>query len=173
MSPRRPDVTEYPDYYGKYIALVPETAIMDYLDQQNMETASFFKSIDSHLLDFRYAPGKWCIREILSHCSDTERIFAYRALCISRDPGTPLQGYDQDRYVSSSSASAREMTGLIEEFSTLRTANLTMFKAFTDEQWMHQGQVNGYDLTVRSIPFIIAGHLRHHMDFITKKYRHR
>jgi hypothetical protein len=40
--------------------------------------------------DYRYAEGKWNIKEIIQHVIDTERIFGYRALRISRNDQTPL-----------------------------------------------------------------------------------
>lgn len=170
MSLQRPADSEYAPYYKQYIALVPDINILDYLESQKTDTVSFFKSIDKDLLDLRYAPEKWTIREILEHVTDCERIFAYRALCIGRGDRTPFPGFDQDNYVEASNAGQREFNELIKEFDTLRIANLVMFNGFTDEIWDRRGIAGKNKLTVRSVPYIISGHLQHHIRIINERY---
>jgi hypothetical protein len=78
-------------------------------------------------LEFRYADGKWTIKEILQHLMDAERIFTYRALRIARKDQTPLPGFEQDNYVLPSQANKRSIENLIFEFKAIKAATVTLF----------------------------------------------
>ncbi len=67
--------------------------------------------------DFRYAPDKWSAKEVMGHVCDTERVFAYRALRISRLlDATPMQGFEQDDYVRNGPFAQISMSEIVEDY---------------------------------------------------------
>src|SRR5262245_56247109 len=120
----RPETTEYNEYYETYISLVPETEILPALENQIAEIRELFAAIPENKGDFTYAEGKWTIKELLGHLSDGEKLFAYRALRISRADKTPIEGFEQDGYVENGNFNRRPLTDLMDEFLTLRRANM-------------------------------------------------
>ena len=166
----RPDETEYLPYYGRYIALVPEGEVVASLSAQVDETLALLRGIPESLAGFRYAPGKWSIRELLGHVIDSERIFAYRALRFARNDRTPLPGYDQDDYTANASFEDYPLSELIAEFESVRRATLFLFKHLSEEAWMRRGAANESEVSVRALAYIIAGHELHHREILRQNY---
>lgn len=166
----RPNENEYPVYYSNYINLVEDDDIISVLENQIDFVKKFFINISEEKSNFRYAEGKWTIKEVFGHVIDTERIFAYRALRISRNDKTPLPGYDQDLFVKNSKFKNVSLQNLVDEFISVRKSNLKMFKNFSSEMWLNIGTANEKLISVRAIAFILAGHLLHHLKVIEQKY---
>lgn len=124
----RPDPTEY-DHYWKYIDLVPDGEIVNILDSQIRNNLGLLSNLPEEKAGQSYAPGKWTIKEVIGHIIDTERIFAYRALCIARNDKTPLPGFEQDDYVAGTHFDARSLASLIEEFTCVRSASVHPLQA--------------------------------------------
>lgn len=167
----RPDSNEYPEFYQGYIQMVPETDILVYLNDQIRKVGSLNSEWKDKNPDYRYAEGKWSVKEIVGHISDTERVFAYRAMCISRNELASLPGFNQDDYVSNSNFEAVPFGDLIDEFVLLRKSNLQMFYNFSNSAWKNTGIANGKEISIRAILYIIAGHLEHHLDIIRERYK--
>jgi uncharacterized damage-inducible protein DinB len=119
---------------------------------------------------FRYAPGKWTVKEVLGHITDTERIFSYRALRIARGDQTPLPGFEQDDYVRSGAFGDRTLAGLAEEFGAVRTASVSLLRSFNEEAWSRRGVASQKEVTVRALGFMIAGHQIHHRIILEERY---
>ncbi|HKJ45139.1 MAG TPA: DinB family protein [Balneolales bacterium] len=170
MKLSRPSPEEYPDFYKEYVDQVIDKDILKFLEEQKDDIILFFNQIPDPRMDYRYSKEKWNIKEIISHIIDTERIFAYRALCIARGDTTSLPGFDQDSYVSHSNADNLLKGKLVREFETLRISNLKMFNNFNVMMWNRKGYANSLPISTRAIPFIIAGHLQHHKSVIRGKY---
>jgi hypothetical protein len=117
-----------------------------------------------------YAPGKWTLKEVILHCSDAERIFAYRALRIARGDTISLPGWDEQAYAPLSGANARSVLSLLDELESVREATVTLFDGLPDAAWERRGVANGHPCSVRGLAWITAGHLLHHMDMITERY---
>lgn len=166
----RPDKTEYAEYYHKYIQAVPNGDISDILENQLNTTVELFSNITEEKSLYRYAPGKWCIREVLGHIIDAERVFAYRALRFSRGDQKPLQGFDENEYINNSSYERRNLPMLIEEFFNIRKSTISLFKSMHNEMWLKRGNASGYDVSVRGLAYIIAGHTEHHLEIIKERY---
>ena len=120
--------------------------------------------------DFRYAPGKWTVKETLGHVSDTERIFTYRALRIGRDDKTPLPGFEQDDYIRTAGFAERTLADLADEFASVRGATLTLFHSFEEETWSRRGVASQKEVTARALGFITAGHQIHHRLILEERY---
>lgn len=165
-----PQAEEYAPYYGRYISLVPAADILGLLEQQVDETHKLLSVISEPQAEFRYAPGKWSIKQVLGHMVDTERIMSYRALRIARGDQTPIPGFEQDDYVLNGPFERCTFSILLEDFSTLRKATLTLFRNLDSENWNRRGVAAGNEVTVRALAYIIAGHEVHHCNVLRAKY---
>jgi uncharacterized damage-inducible protein DinB len=161
---------EFNPYYGTYIKKTVGLTLKDDLKSSGEKLISFLKSIPPDKLEFRYADGKWTIKEIIQHLMDAERIFTYRALRIARKDQTPLPGFEQDDYVIPSQANKRSIEDLINEFKAIKAATVSLFDSFSDEMLMALGKASNSPISVRAIGFIIMGHEIHHCEVIKERY---
>jgi hypothetical protein len=168
----RPKVGEYAPYYERYIALVQGEDILSTLDQQRRQTMLLLSGRDEEDGNYRYAPDKWSAKEVLGHVCDTERIFAYRALRISRGDSTPLAGFEQDDYVRNGPFGNLSISDLVEEFIAVRRATISLLRNLDEAAWMRRGIANNNEVTVRALAYIIAGHELHHRRILEEKYFH-
>jgi hypothetical protein len=166
----RPEPDEYAPYYGRYISLVPGADVLDALDAQRRQTMLLLCGRDESDGDTRYAPDKWTVKEVLGHLCDTERIFAYRALRISRGDRTPIEGYEQDDYVRNGPFAHRPLAELIEDYIAVRRATLTLLRNLDETAWALRGIANKNEVSVRALAYIIAGHELHHRRILEEKY---
>ena len=165
----KPQSSEYPTYYSFYIDLMPDD-ILEFLENQTDEVLNLYKTFSEKKLLYKYAEGKWTIKEMLSHLLDSEIIFAYRALTYARKDKSNLPMYDHDEYVNVSHANKIDSYLLIDHYETTRKSNLLLFKSFTDEEWMEEGITDGKKFTTRTIPYITAGHTNHHIKVLKERY---
>ena len=167
----KPEPGEYAPYAIMYIGLLPDDGlILKHLDDNLRATSEFLRSLPEEKLTYRYAEGKWTIKEILSHHIDDERIYAYRALRFARNDQTELPGFEQDDYVPESGANDRSLEDLLEEFAVVRRSTIALFKSFEDRVLTRSGVASGNVMSVRAIAYHIAGHELHHMNIIKARY---
>jgi hypothetical protein len=166
----RPEAGEYTPYYERYVSLVAGADILTALDQQRRDTMTLLCGLSEEDGNFRYAPGKWSAKEVLGHVCDTERVFAYRAMRISRADATPLEGFEQDDYVSNGPFARATMPDLIEDFIAIRRATLSLLRYLDEAAWTRRGIANKNEVTVRALAYIIAGHELHHRRILEEKY---
>lgn len=170
MSPwGRPDPSEHADYYGRYIAQVPDGDILETLRDQLPATLARL-DVPADRETYRYAEGKWSLREVVGHMIDTERMFAFRGLAIARSDDVDLPGMDQDEWAARSNAHDRPMADLTKEWIGLRRSTVHLFASMDDSAASRRGRASGYDFTVRSFPWIIAGHEVWHRQLIERFY---
>lgn len=162
--------SEFNPYYGTYIQKTIGLSLRKSMKSSGVKIISFLKSIPSHKLEFRYAEGKWTIKEIIQHLMDAERIFTYRALRISRKDQTPLPGFEQDDYVLPSQANKRSIEDLLKEYEAIKLATVTLYDSFSDEMLMAIGTASNSPVSVRAIGFVIMGHEIHHCEVIKQRY---
>lgn len=161
---------EYPNYFLKYINLSGDVNLQEELEICLHKFIKFVQNIPLDKFDYRYAEGKWTIKEIIQHIIDTERIFAYRALRISRNDKTLLPGFNENDYVDNSFGNLRSIQDLLTEMSVVRHATLSLFKSFSQEQLLRIGTVSDKQISVRAIGFIIIGHQKHHQMIFEERY---
>lgn len=166
----RPDPNEYAPYQEEYIKLVQGEDILKILSAQIDSTVWYLRTLPDTRGDFRYAPGKWTVKEVVGHMIDTERVFAYRALSFARLEKAPLPGFEQDDWMKAAGSGAQQLAELISEFECVRRSNLYFFQHLDPEAWMHKGIAAGREFTVRSIAYIIAGHELHHLRNLQTRY---
>jgi len=166
----KPAADEYEPYYDIYIGLVPDGDILEILEEQLRDTVSLIREMPEETGNRAYAEGKWTAKELLGHVIDTERIFAYRGLCFARGDQTQLPGFEQDDYVSLGEFNSRSCKDLADEFEYLRKSNLVLFRSWTEEVQSRRGHGGGYVMAARAVPFVLAGHERHHMNVLRERY---
>ena len=170
MKSSRSEKTEYAEFYAGYVSLVKETDVVSALQNQASELADLLAGISADKENFRYAEGKWSVKELLGHVVDGERVFSYRALRISRGDQTPLAGFEENSYVANSNFGNSNFADLIEEFSLLRAANVLLFKNLADEAWLRTGTASDATISVRALAFIMVGHVSHHANILRERY---
>lgn len=166
----RPLAEECAPYYIKYIDQVPGEDVLATLRSTLESTTTFLQNIPAEKWDFRYAPGKWSLKESFIHMLDTERVFAYRALRISRNDQTPLAGFNQDDYVPYYNGDHRSAESVIEEYRSIRQATITLFQHLDEEAVNRRGTASGNPVTVRALAYMIAGHEQHHLRLTRERY---
>src|SRR5687768_17087842 len=167
----KPQPGDYPVYFERYLKLLPDdTDIMALLGKQVEDVIELVEHLKDDAAKWGYAPGKWSIKELLQHMLDTERIFAYRALCFSRGEETSLPSYNEDQYAENSVANRRRLADIILEYRLLRQSTLNLIKSFSPEMIDLVGSSGGNAASVRSIIWIITAHEKHHLNIIKERY---
>lgn len=168
----RADITskEHNSYFEIYIKQAGNANLFSTLEQSELDTIAFFKSLDKQKHTYSYAEGKWTILEILQHIIDTERIFQYRAFRYSRHDSTPLPGFEQDDYVVPSRANTKPLSQLIEEYTCVRQSSLALFNSITTEDLCFIGTGSNSPMSARAILAILIGHEKHHISIIKTRY---
>jgi hypothetical protein len=166
----RPTESEYAPYYQSYIDQVSESDILPVLRAQMDELDVLLGRVEPPQETFRYAEGKWSIREIVGHLIDGERVFGYRAFCIARGEQQNLPGFDQDDYMVTSHYDQIELEDLLSELRLIRLGNIAMFRTLDEEAWSRLGLANNNSVSVRALAFTMAGHVRHHMNVLRERY---
>lgn len=167
----RPAPDEYAPYYETYLQHVPEGAdVMALLAAQAAEVARVVAGITTAQAESRYAPGKWSAKQVLAHLADTERVFVFRALWFARGEESPLPGMDENLWAETAGADARTVAAFGVELAALRRHSLDLFASLPAPAWQRRGVASERMLSVRAVPWIIAGHERHHLDILRERY---
>jgi uncharacterized damage-inducible protein DinB len=167
----KPGEGEYAPYTIMYIGLLPDDGlILNHLRDNCRYTRELILSIPDDKLCYRYADGKWTIKEILLHIADDERIYAYRALRFARNDKTELPGFEQDEYTEYSGANERSIRSIVREFETVRRSTISLFAGLDDAALRRAGVANGNVMSVRAAAYHIAGHELHHINIIKARY---
>jgi uncharacterized damage-inducible protein DinB len=166
----RPDENEYAPFYAGYIQRVPDGDIFEILAHQSETLRTLLAAFPTQQANFRPGSAEWSVKEVVGHINDTERVFAYRALRISRGDQTPLAGFEQDDYVRAAHFDDRNLHDLLEEFDLLRRANLLAFTHLSEEASQYQGTASGFTVSVRALLYMMAGHVEHHMESLRQDY---
>jgi len=162
--------SEYAPFYSNYIKSLGDVNLFTVLENSYVDFIETVQGLNEEKLIYRYAEGKWTIKELLQHIVDAERVLSYRALRFSRNDATDIPGFDEDWYVDNSNGNDRDFQELLEEFKHLRKATIALFKSFTPEMLIMIGSANQSDMSVRALGFIIAGHQMHHLKVIKELY---
>lgn len=166
-----PQPGEYSPFAANYVSLASiHHDVINLLSQLKDSTYKTFTQLPAETVDYAYGPDKWTIKQMLGHMIDTERVFSYRAYCISRGDKTPFPGFEQDDYVANTDLSHRTMQGLSEEFKLLREANLAFINTLTDEQIERIGTASNHPVSVKALLYMIAGHELHHLNILKERY---
>lgn len=160
----------YPAYFYNYIRLVENEDLNTILKKQLSESQQFFNSVPKEKYDYKYAEGKWSIKEVLQHIIDTERVFSYRALAFSRKDVNVLPSFDEKNYLANANSAVKEWNDLVDEFTAVRKSTQLLFNSFSTKQLDSVGKASDYEMNARAMGFTIAGHIAHHLNIIKERY---
>ena len=170
MTQKRPQTTDYAPYFAKYVMLVPDGDFLETLEAQLGALQRVLEPLTDKQGDFRYEPDKWSIKELLGHINDAERIFSYRLLRIARGDQTPLPGFEQDDYVKTANCSDQKLSGLLEEFISVRRATITLVRSLETASWLRRGISSNAPITALALGFVLVGHVTHHQKILEQRY---
>lgn len=166
----RPTTEEYAAFYAGYIRLVPEGDVIELLEKQADTVQALLSSLTEEQGDYRYAEGKWSVKEVIGHLTDNERIMSNRLLRIARGDVTPHPGYDQDVLMQSHPFDTYTLTDLSEEYAAVRRSTILMLRHLSPEAWLRKGIVSDNPASARSIAFVLVGHELHHLSVLRDRY---
>ena len=162
--------TEFAPFYASYVAQVPDGDLVEELEISVHDLIRFVQNIPMDKYDYRYAEGKWTIKDILQHLMDSERIFAYRALRIARNDKTSLPGFDENEFANNAGGDERSIRDLLTELALVRQATIHLFKTLNEEALARIGTASGFSVSVRALGVIIIGHQKHHQKVFEERY---
>lgn len=160
---RRPERNEYDPYFSMYLDRIPDGDIRQFLGQQRDRISHLFGRLSEEQGAQRYAPGKWKLKEVLAHISDSERVMSYWMLSVARGDTTKLLGYDQDVFVNMASFCGCTFKELIADFQAVRQATLSLLPTISEHAWLRAGVVVNKEVTARTLLYVVAGHAEHHL----------
>jgi len=166
----RPAQDEAVEHFWRYIRRVQGDDPIASLGRQITEAESLLAQVSEEKSLHRYAPGKWSMREALSHITDTERALCYRALWFGRGFTTPLEGLPEDEAAAAAQADRLPWAAHAEEFRRVRLATLSLFEHMPEQAWSRRGIVSGNPITVRALAYVCAGHADHHFALFRERY---
>ncbi len=169
-STERPSPSEHAPFFAPYVALISEEDVLAVLASQPADLERLARAVSPERETYRYAPDKWSLRQVFGHLGDAERVFGYRAFCISRGDPADLPGFDEDQYVAAAGYDDRPLLDLWGEIAALRAVNQNLLERLDAEAWRRVGMANGHRTSVRALAFVMAGHVRHHIGVIDKRY---
>ncbi len=156
---RRPDASSVPAYFNRYVEAVPDGDILETLRRQGTEAQAFLGALDAAQAGHRYAPGKWTVKQVVGHLSDAERVFTYRALSFARQDAAELPGFEENDWAEANDCEGRSLQELVAELVAVRQATVALFQGLDDEAWDRQGTASGKRYSVRTVAWVVAGHV--------------
>ncbi|GJM29461.1 MAG: DNA damage-inducible protein DinB [Cyclobacteriaceae bacterium] len=170
LETKIPKEGNYPEFYKPYISRLDDDDLIGSMVSSHEESIDLFGSYPEEKWEYRYAAGKWNLKEMLAHLCDAERIFSIRALRFARNDQAPLPGFDQDDYIMECPLTHRPVPDLLEELSYIRKTTVKLFENFTPEMLQRIGSASGWPISVIAIGFIIVGHEKHHQNIFRERY---
>lgn len=166
----QPASDEYAEFHRGYLAAVADEPDGLATLERQQAIIQRLRQLTPEQSAYRYAEGKWSVKELIGHLSDAERVMSYRLLRIARGDETPLPGFDEKIYVPASNAENRALADLVTELAAVRASTLALVRSLDDTALTRRGVVNNWTLSVRGLAFIIAGHLQHHVNVLRERY---
>lgn len=170
MKANQLNANEFGSFYQNYINQAGDNDMIEELEISVHRLIRFVREIPMDKFDYRYAEGKWTIKDILQHLIDAERIFAYRALRFARKDQTPLPGFEENEYVKAFDANQRSIQDLLTEVAVVRQATIALFKSFDQDALIRIGTASSSPMSVRALGFVIIGHQNHHQRVFQERY---
>lgn len=168
---RRPELKDYPEHIVRYLKQVPEGDLLSILREQTEEMLYRLSSLTEEESLYRYAPGKWSIRQLVGHIADTEQVFAYRLLRAARNDRTPLPGFDENQFVDAAFFDEQPMSILLGRLEASRRTLILLMESLKEKEWNGKATVNGFEGTALSWACVLVGHAAHHMDVLKERYQ--
>ena len=152
--------------FGHELAMFPDGQVGLHLERQARELEALCAGLSESGAMFRYAEGKWTVKEVIGHLLDSERVFAYRILRISRGDETAMPGFDETSYVPEGQFNLRSVDDLVSEFTLQRASTLALANGVPSAAWLNIGTASGFRVSARALVYIILGHTEHHLGLL-------
>jgi uncharacterized damage-inducible protein DinB len=166
----KPQEGTYPGFYHTYISKVAEDNVIRAMENNLDAVRKCIAGIAPQKEDYAYAEGKWTVKQLVNHLTDTERIFAYRALRFARRDEQMLASFEENDYAREADVSKRTLAGLLHEFDLVRQSSICLFKSFSEERLLLSGSTPAGRISVLALGFAISGHASHHLGVLKEKY---
>jgi hypothetical protein len=166
----RPAPSEYSAALAAYVGRIGDEDIMVAMVAQLGQVLDRLAPVPDSRGDYRYAPGKWTLKEVIGHLSDTERVFTYRALRIARGDTIPLPAFDDQAWVPEMGAADRTLTDIVEEWGDARRATVSLFRHLPAAAWTRRGTASDQPISVAALAYVIVGHARAHLETVEARY---
>lgn len=168
---RRFEDAGFDERFRYYIGLVSSNNPIDALKSSYHSTSAVLEQLSLDRWNYRYAPGKWSIAELVLHVIDTERIMSTRALRFARGEQQVLSGFNHLEYVVASNADGRAPEGILSEYYSVRSSTLALYSGMGDEMLQRKGRFSDNELvSVASLGLLMAGHDAHHLAVLEQSY---
>ena len=167
---RRPEASEFADYYLTYVDKVKGDDILATLEAQATALTAVLAGVDDARSRYRYAPDKWTLREVVGHVNDCERLFMFRAFWFARAFDSALPSFDQNAAILTAGSGDRPLGDHVAEFTALRASTVMFARNLPADAWDRRGVASGNPVSVRALLYIAAGHVEHHLKLIREKY---
>lgn len=154
----------------KYMRFVPEGDLIEICIQQMDDVIGLISNLSEEAAEYRYASGKWSVKEVLGHLTDTERVSAYRLLCAARDDSTPMPSFDENEYVIQGGFHMRPILDLLHEWKTVREASISLMRSLTKKSLQHEGTFRNRPNKAIVVACIIPAHVGHHINVLHERY---
>lgn len=164
-----PEPEEYNSYFKRYIDQLPKRDPLLLLQQTDQYAKTVLAQVRPEHYDYAYAPGKWTIKQVLSHVVDTEHILSYRALRFARGDDQSALPFDQDAYVEATATEDLDWQQLMQGWQYLRGYTQTQFAQYRLSIAKRGGSM-AFPCTVRAVAALLSGHLWHHLQVLQVRY---
>jgi uncharacterized damage-inducible protein DinB len=163
-------MTDFQKYVQRYLDLIPSENWLEELNKTGEQTVELYAQLSDEQSLFAYAEGKWTLKELLLHLSDTERVFQYRILAFLRGDQNELPGFDEELYANQSFANERSLKSLLEEFQLVRKSSQILLESAQSSALQNIGTANGNQISAETVGKLIVGHNVHHLNIIKERY---
>lgn len=163
-------MTDFQKYIQRYLDLIPSENWLEELKKTGEQTVELYAQLSEEQSSFAYAEGKWTLKELLLHLSDTERVFQYRILAFLRSDQNELPGFDEELYANQSFANERTVNSLLEEYQLIRKSSQVLLETAHLSALKNVGTANGNQISAETIGKLIVGHNVHHLNIIKERY---
>jgi DinB superfamily len=165
----RPAAGEYAPEFDRYVRLVPEVDVVEFLGDQLARVRALLGPVSEAQSLIVHPPYTWTLKQVVGHLTDCERVFGYRALRLGRNDPTPLPGFDENQFMQFVDLNVWPLSELLEEFTLVRRGHLLLWRHLSPEAWQHRGTVSDHPMTTRVLAYVMAGHVEHHLAIVNKR----
>jgi len=167
----KPPVNIDPDkYLSRYMVGFQSEDLIKEMKDSTAATLELLENVTEEKANYRYAEGKWTIKQVIRHIADTERIFGYRALCFSRDKNSNLPGFDENHYADMDNSDALSLEEVINDYKAVRESTIQLYSTMGEKALDSEGKGSGAVHTARDLGWVNVGHNLHHLRVLEERY---
>jgi len=134
------------------------------LEQTPQKISRSVKKATVRQIEKSPAAGKWSIKEIIAHLSDTELALGYRLRKIAEEDGVLLQSFDQDVWAKNGAYKNADIKKSLASYLAARAMTVHFLKEQPKQIWKRHGQHSQFGkLEFGKIVRMLAGHDVNHL----------